>query len=1247
MRFPLFRMLVFFAIALFEPQFSVLANTVRIQGNRLLVNGRAFYVKGVCYSPVPTGESPSYFPFGDYFTPDYAYLWKRDLPLLKSLGANTIRIYGWNNSNDHTQFLDEVQSNGLLIFVTYFIGSTSDTPVATEQQRSTVIYEFSKQVWFYKNHPAILMWGFGNEMNGVWNGYLAEFNNVGNCGWSHDCYYSTATQGGCYDKIACVYKGLFGLINDACTAAKKYANRLCTSSFADVDFVITSDVTSVTKIGRFDSLLSAMDVWSIQLYRGKSFGSVFDQYGHQSSKPLLITEYGIDSYNDPCGWAENNDINGSVCFNVANDGNGGSDNTSDFVGCKSDKSCSIPGSIIQSEWDIALTNEIMDHYSDGSASTTGKVSAGGLIMAYHDEYWKNTAVQAWCTAPCPVAEIERCQGVDQHSYMQGHSKGCNWKAHVTCNNWNSSYSDLCGYKLYGTAPDNYVNEGWFGLSQPTSCDYSGNTHRADALRLRPIFNQLRSLWGGTNTVPLTCNQIKPCHDCLQMEMPIGKNWELKCKTCQNVCLHGQCSKNTIPIAINHCLENLCQNGGTCINSIEKYTCICQAGYSGTNCENGMYSGVSCSANSNCLSGLCTSGTCSCKQGSLCRANGLPCNYLIVSVVDRANQCLTGYCAPDGFCACPDSSSVYCLPVGSNCRTNDQCKSGVCSGSSLQLLLGRGKCACSTTPTSCLANGNACPAGQSGVGCKSGYCSDGKCCNNACSKVCQSCVMTNYVGTCKAIPRGYDPEKECGTCGECNGNSGCRNSLAGSTGSTIVGGYSSGAVCIANISSAVSCGLNGKCDGKGKCRYWPTTTECHGTSCSNGIITSKSFCSGNGECLINRKFCGGSEYLYECLTTTQCATSCGDELPTGKFVISGSCSKDAYCDTTAHTCIKKKYRGEKCQSDVMCISSHCSDGICCNKPCQQDCYSCTLESGSCIAVPFGLNPDGHCPLESGCDEDHQCKKFENQTCASRTECLTQVCYKGACYRDLDECKPHPCKHNGTCIDLIANYSCKCMPGYTGQNCSIDIDECIPHPCQNGATCIDKIAHYECLCVKGYDGINCENNINECISTKCLNGAKCIDHIGYANCSCAPGFMGLHCEINIDECLPHPCQHGGICNDGINNFTCVCPPGLVPPKDTFIGNLCQFVRQRPKSKEIIGFTFLTLAGIALLGITGYIMYRRYRLAKKKEHYQLMREKSIRKRKRQNEKKMRKDSALRSHPSYRLRSSRPNSLRGSINI
>ena len=37
---------------------------------------------------------------------------------------------------------------------------------------------------------------------------------------------------------------------------------------------------------------------------------------------------------------------------------------------------------------------------------------------------------------------------------------------------------------------------------------------------------------------------------------------------------------------NTCQSNPCQNGGTCHNKIEAYSCSCTVGYSGVNCEQG-------------------------------------------------------------------------------------------------------------------------------------------------------------------------------------------------------------------------------------------------------------------------------------------------------------------------------------------------------------------------------------------------------------------------------------------------------------------------------------------------------------------------------------------------------------------------------------------------------------------------------------------------------------------------------------
>ena len=41
--------------------------------------------------------------------------------------------------------------------------------------------------------------------------------------------------------------------------------------------------------------------------------------------------------------------------------------------------------------------------------------------------------------------------------------------------------------------------------------------------------------------------------------------------------------------IDECASSPCQNGGTCIDAIDAYTCDCVPGYDGTDCERGNIS----------------------------------------------------------------------------------------------------------------------------------------------------------------------------------------------------------------------------------------------------------------------------------------------------------------------------------------------------------------------------------------------------------------------------------------------------------------------------------------------------------------------------------------------------------------------------------------------------------------------------------------------------------------------------------
>ena len=49
------------------------------------------------------------------------------------------------------------------------------------------------------------------------------------------------------------------------------------------------------------------------------------------------------------------------------------------------------------------------------------------------------------------------------------------------------------------------------------------------------------------------------------------------------------------VDINECSSSPCDNGATCIDAVDSYTCACFDGYTGTNCES-EFMGLSNSCN---------------------------------------------------------------------------------------------------------------------------------------------------------------------------------------------------------------------------------------------------------------------------------------------------------------------------------------------------------------------------------------------------------------------------------------------------------------------------------------------------------------------------------------------------------------------------------------------------------------------------------------------------------------------------
>lgn len=425
-----------------------------------------YVVKGVAYSPVPIGEHPHFsYPYGDYFISAYKNLWKRDFPAIKALGANTLRLYSWRSINDHTEFLDMAHSFGLKVLPTFYMDSKS-TPLNTEKNHNKVIENFVKEVRRYAKHPAIYGWSIGNEINAIWNGFLPQFNEVGNCSWKSECFDKIGKQS-CIGPRICLYREMTRFLNEAATKAKEVIReengvfQIMTSAFADVD-----DVLQMLTAEDFD--VSEIDVWGMNLYKGHDFGigedNVLEWFPGKSGKPLIVTEFGVDAYSDPCGVCLDASRNAgcpSPCYNTLEDGE-----TSSGAGFGEDE-------ISQAAWTSGLASIMLKYW--------GKGVLGGFAMSWVDEYWKNSDVVAGCTKR--ILNGKPTIGE------------CDFKAHIDCPHEDPWKNALCGHFFPNTF-DSYVNEGWFGINRPKFTGRAGH----DSLIPRKVFYDLAKVYGGSGII---------------------------------------------------------------------------------------------------------------------------------------------------------------------------------------------------------------------------------------------------------------------------------------------------------------------------------------------------------------------------------------------------------------------------------------------------------------------------------------------------------------------------------------------------------------------------------------------------------------------------------------------------------------------------------------------------------------------------------------------------------------------------
>jgi hypothetical protein len=209
------------------------SDVVSISKSQLLVNNETYFIKGICYHPVPQGSTKRSFDLID-----------QDLSLMVEAGINTIRVYEPIVSEE---VLDKIWAAGLKVIISFGY----DQEGAFDISSGTYLDYIEK----YKSHPSILAWELGNEYN----------------------YHPEWFDGD--------IKNWYQALNEAAA----FIHELDKSHP-----VATAHGELPDDLAR--GMCPNIDIWGMNVYRWDQPASIIEDWEKLSDKPMYFSESGADSY---------------------------------------------------------------------------------------------------------------------------------------------------------------------------------------------------------------------------------------------------------------------------------------------------------------------------------------------------------------------------------------------------------------------------------------------------------------------------------------------------------------------------------------------------------------------------------------------------------------------------------------------------------------------------------------------------------------------------------------------------------------------------------------------------------------------------------------------------------------------------------------------------------------------------------------------------------------------------------------
>jgi hypothetical protein len=246
------------------------------QGSKLVVNGNDFIINGMNWDYYPAGTNYSYSLWNQ--TDDFVRQALDDeMSLLKNMGVNTIRVY----SGMPKKWIEYIHANyGIYTMLNHSFGRygltingtwKANTEYSDPDVRALLLKEATDLAAEYKDTKGLLLFLLGNENNyGLfWDGAATE---------DIPMPERASTK-----RAVAMYK----LFNEAAVAMKKidasHPVAFCNGDLMFLDII--------------NKECQDFDIFATNVYRGASFGDVFDRVKKEYGKPVLFAEFGADAFN--------------------------------------------------------------------------------------------------------------------------------------------------------------------------------------------------------------------------------------------------------------------------------------------------------------------------------------------------------------------------------------------------------------------------------------------------------------------------------------------------------------------------------------------------------------------------------------------------------------------------------------------------------------------------------------------------------------------------------------------------------------------------------------------------------------------------------------------------------------------------------------------------------------------------------------------------------------------------------------